>query len=87
MGRLTRHFGRACYISRTSTQLPLAYRLLWSNGSRNYYILLFRPKTILDATPEGLERDAQARAAADSIIRLAEDTLAAGMIDYGNVHV
>ncbi|KAL5439214.1 hypothetical protein PMIN07_007255 [Paraphaeosphaeria minitans] len=53
---------------------------------QNYYILLFRPKAILDSTPEGVERDARARAAADSIIRLAEDTLAAGMIDCGNVH-
>ncbi|KAL5416895.1 hypothetical protein PMIN04_007958 [Paraphaeosphaeria minitans] len=86
MGRLTRHFGRACYISRTSTLLALAYRMLSSIDSRNYYILLFRPKAILDSTPEGVERDARARAAADSIIRLAEDTLAAGMIDCGNVH-
>lgn len=33
------------------------------------------------------KRDARARVAADSITRLAEDTLAAGLIDYGNIHL
>lgn len=84
---LAHRSGRACYISRTSKQSTPAKRLHLLLTLRNYYILLLRPKLIVNLTPDGAERDARARVAADSITRLAEDTLAAGLIDYGNIHL
>ena len=54
---------------------------------RNCLILLFRPKAIENLSPAEAECDARGRMAADTITRLAEDLLGAGMIKEGLVHL
>lgn len=54
---------------------------------RNCTILLFRPKSNKEGSPDEAERDTRARAAADFITRLAEDLLATGMIHSGLIHM
>ena len=50
-------------------------------------VLLFRPKAIENLSSTEAERDTRARMAADSITRIAEDLLAAGMIKCGQIHL
>ena len=54
---------------------------------RNCLILLFRPKAIENLSPAEAECDVRGRMAADTITRLAEDLLGAGMIKAGLVHL
>lgn len=54
---------------------------------RNTIILLFRSKTLESLSPGSTNRDLRARAAADSITRLAEDLLATGAINFGLIHL
>ncbi|GAB1193448.1 hypothetical protein APSETT444_002664 [Aspergillus pseudonomiae] len=53
----------------------------------NCLILLFRPKAIENLSPAEAECDVRGRMAADTITRLAEDLLGAGMIKEGLVHL
>ncbi|KAF4455580.1 hypothetical protein F53441_2104 [Fusarium austroafricanum] len=62
-----------------ATQLHMAYQ--------NYYILLFRPKTIEDLSPAEAEGDVRARRAADSITRMMEDLLSVGAMKYSQMHM
>lgn len=54
---------------------------------RNCLILLFRPKAIENLSPSEAECDVRGRMAADTITRLAEDLLGAGMIKLGLIHL
>ncbi|KAJ0423512.1 fungal-specific transcription factor domain-containing protein [Aspergillus carlsbadensis] len=53
----------------------------------NYYILLYRPRTIETNAASDIERDSLARGAADSITRIAEDLIATGTIRAGQIHL
>ncbi|PLB54004.1 hypothetical protein P170DRAFT_397008 [Aspergillus steynii IBT 23096] len=54
---------------------------------QNTIILLYRPKAVRISSLADTERDLRARAAADSITRLAEDLLSSGMITSGLIHL
>ncbi|OGM44486.1 hypothetical protein ABOM_006730 [Aspergillus bombycis] len=54
---------------------------------QNCLILLFRPKAIENLSPAEAECDVRGRMAADTITRLAEDLLGAGMIKAGLIHL
>lgn len=53
----------------------------------NCQILLYRPKSIETQSPAELEGDAIARFAADSTTRIAEDLLASGTLNLGQLHL
>ncbi|KAF5007707.1 hypothetical protein FDECE_5955 [Fusarium decemcellulare] len=54
---------------------------------QNYRILLFRPRTVDNESPEEAERDVKVRMAADSVTRMAEDLLAAGIMRISQIHL
>ncbi|KAE8367078.1 fungal-specific transcription factor domain-containing protein [Aspergillus caelatus] len=54
---------------------------------QNCLILLFRPKAIENLSPAEAKCDVRGRMAADTITRLAEDLLGAGMIKAGLIHL
>jgi hypothetical protein len=55
--------------------------------SRNYFILLFRPKAIEELSPAQVEGDRRAQRAADYITRMTEDLIAVGTLRYTQMHM
>lgn len=88
-------------LAKRESHLPDQLRKLQPDGSlgasfwasmlhfsyQNYYILLFRPKSIENVSSADTHRDTRARLAADSITRMAEDLLASDMIKFAQIHL
>ncbi|QMW38837.1 hypothetical protein G4B11_002073 [Aspergillus flavus] len=93
--------GLATRLADWESQLPDQLRKTTPDGSlgasfwasmlqfsyQNCLILLFRPKAIENLSPSEAECDVRGRMAADTITRLAEDLLGAGMIKLGLIHL
>ncbi|PIG80449.1 hypothetical protein AARAC_001684 [Aspergillus arachidicola] len=93
--------GLAGRLAHWESQLPDQLRKTTPDGSlgasfwasmlqfsyQNCLILLFRPKAIENLSPAEAECDVRGRMAADTITRLAEDLLGAGMIKAGLIHL
>jgi hypothetical protein len=86
MRRVEQRSGPHNYTWHTSKARKV-YDGIYLTCSRNYFILLFRPKAIHDLSPAQVEGDRMARRAADTITRMTEDLIAVGTLRYVQMHM